>query len=154
MNNRVKNFILAIGCLLVFLTGMVQGESVVSKEFSKKFYSESTECSHDKKIIGKHKESIIKLLEYGKFDEVKKNVLDHLDSKISFMEKEIEKYKGENDNEKVERLEGRISKIKEVREKINSAKFKDEIKNILDSEFKHRGKCKNKCKDKKDQKEQ
>ena len=55
------------------------------------------------------------------------------------MEKEIEKYKGENDNEKVERLEGRISKIKEVREKINSAKFKDEIKNILDSEFKHRG---------------
>ena len=89
MNNRVKNFILAIGCLLVFLTGMVQGESVVSKEFSKKLYSESTECSHDKKIIGKHKESIIKLLEYGKFDEVKKNVLDHLDSKISFMEKEI-----------------------------------------------------------------
>ncbi len=75
-------------------------------------YSESTECSHDKKIIGKHKESIIKLLEYGKFDEVKKNVLDHLDSKISFMEKEIEKYKGENDNEKVERLEGEFLKLR------------------------------------------
>lgn len=158
MTNKFKNFILAVGCLLVFLTGIVQGKSVVSKEFERKLYSESAECSHgkkiDKKMISKHKESMIKLLEDGNFDEVKKNVLAHLDGKISFMEKEIEKYKGENDNEKVEKLQGRISKIKEVREKINSAKSKDEIKNILDSEFKHRGKCKNKCEDKKDQKEQ
>ncbi|BAK81617.1 hypothetical protein [Candidatus Arthromitus sp. SFB-rat-Yit] len=144
MKNKIKNFILILGCVLVFIAGVIQGQSVTGMGMDKKISRECPQCLNGKKMINKHKESMIKLLEDGSFDEAKKNVLAHLDSKISFIEKEIEKYKSENDNDKVKRLEEKISKIKGTKEKINSAKSKEEIKNILDSEFKYRGKCKEK----------
>lgn len=148
MKNRIKNFILILGCVLVFIAGVIQGQSATGMEVDKKISRECPQCPNgkkiDKKMINKHKESMIKLLEDGSFDECKSNILAHLDSKISFIEKQIEKYKTENDNDKVKKLEDKISKIKETKEKINSAKSKEEIKNILDNEFKYRGKCKEK----------
>lgn len=80
-------------------------------------------------------DSVHKSWQDGTLEEARTSVLTYIDGMIAGIQKDIEKYKEEANEEKLSVENGKLERVSELREKILAAKDKVELRNLMHEEF-------------------
>lgn len=129
--------VLSISFILILFASYVPAFSCECEAFK---IENKTECTPLIKLnddSSKTFEEILKSFEDKNVDEIKKDVISHLEKMIEELNKEIKEFKEDHEMEKLEMSERKVRRFQKIIDKIQEIEDKEELREFLHKKLIH-----------------